>query len=144
MISFKELLGKNLISDVPINHQQNGQELLKRLNVIRKEYGKPMTVSSGYRSRNDHERIYAKINSDREAKGLTKITVPYGSQHLIMAAVDIADPKQELQQFCLANIPLIESVDLYLEDFSATVNWCHFQLFPFKSYKPGGIRFFKP
>jgi len=63
MISMKELLGSNHnIADVP-NADQHQLEILKeRINKVRTLYGKPMTVTSGYRSMQDHKRIYSEIN----------------------------------------------------------------------------------
>lgn len=135
MITFKELLQDNQISDIPTNHQHNLEELLIAINIIRKAYGKPMTISSCYRSLQKHKDIY-------RAKGI--INPPMGSQHLYGEAVDIYDPKQELQSWVLSNLDMLEVAGLYCEDFSATPNWVHFQLRQFKSYKPGGTRFFKP
>lgn len=137
-ISFKEVIKNVSLADIPHEHQVNIDELLKRVNIIRTAYAKAMNVSSGYRSKQDHIRIYSQ-------KGITdQNKIPWGSQHLIGCAVDISDPKGELQAWIKANPQIIEQADLYLEDFSATVGWVHFQIKPFKSYKPGGTRFFKP
>lgn len=134
MISFKEALGKNAINDLPIAHQQNLQELLKRVNVIRLAYAKPMIVTSGYRSMQQHLAIYAK-------KGIKDRTqIPMASKHLSGRAIDIADPKQDIQAFILANIQLLIDNELWCEDFSATKNWVHIQSVPPKS----GKRFFMP
>ena len=46
MITFKELLKGNSLSEIPINHQQNGEILLNKINIVRTAFGKPMTVSS--------------------------------------------------------------------------------------------------
>lgn len=137
-ISFKEVIKNVSLSDIPHQHQVNIDELLKRVNIIRAAYGKPMNVSSGYRSLQDHLRIYSQ-------KGITdQNKIPMASAHLSGQAIDIADPKGELQAWIKANPQIIEQADLYLEDFSATPTWVHLQIRPFKSYKPGGTRFFKP
>lgn len=135
MITYKELLSGNLLSDVPIEHQQNLQELLKRINVVRVAYGKPMTVTSGYRDIQHHKDIYRK-------KGVPDNKIPMQSRHLYGMAVDISDPNQELQAWCLspAGLHILETVGLWCEDFSATKNWAHFQIVPPKS----GKRFFLP
>jgi hypothetical protein len=138
VISFKEIIKNTSLSDIPHAHQVSIEELLKRVNIIRAAYGKPMKVTSGLRTRADHIRIYSE-------KGITDPNkIPWGSQHLSGNACDIADPKGELQAWILAHPEIIEQADLYLEDFSATPTWCHFQIKPFKSYKKGGTRFFKP
>lgn len=108
--------------------------LLERIGRVRSAYGRPMTVTSGLRTMADHLRIYAQ-------KGITdKTKIPMKSLHLKGAAVDISDPKQELQKWCKDNEALLEQVGLWMEAFSATPNWCHFQILP-----PGsGRRWFNP
>jgi uncharacterized protein YcbK (DUF882 family) len=133
MIELKELLSGNKFNDLPMEHKVNILELLKRINIIRDSYGKPMNPTSGYRTLQHHLDIYA-------AKGITPDKVPMGSQHLKGNAVDIYDPKQELQKWCITNEKELATVGLWVEDFSSTPNWCHFQLVPPKS----GKRFFKP
>jgi hypothetical protein len=63
-----------------------------------------------------------------------------GSQHLKGAAIDIYDPKKELQAWCLKNEALFGEIGLWMEDFKATPNWVHFQIYPPKS----GKRWFLP
>lgn len=134
MIAFNELIKGSVLSDIPIQHQQNLDELLKRINVIRAAWGKPMLVTSGYRSLQDHLRIYSQ-------RGITdRSRIPMASQHLSGEAVDISDPNKELQAWVLQNVALLEQVGLWCESFDSTVNWAHFQIRPPKS----GNRFFKP
>lgn len=134
MISLKELLKDYSFSSLPKEHQDNIMTLLERINKIRSSYGKSMTVTSGYRSKEDQIRIY-------KAKGIIDISkIPMGSQHLQGGAVDISDPNQELQQWTLANVALLEQIGLWCEDFSATKNWVHYQIVAPKS----GKRFFMP
>jgi uncharacterized protein YcbK (DUF882 family) len=135
MISLKELLNnKYQFITLPKEHQENLKILLEKINQVRLLYGKPMIVTSGYRSMEDHLRIYA-------AKGITdKSKIPMQSKHLIGAACDIADPKKELQTWILNNLPKIEAIGLWMEDFNYTPNWVHFQILPPKSNK----RFFIP
>lgn len=132
MITYKELLGQNSIVDVPLTHRINLDDLLKRVNIFRAAYGKPMTVTSGYRSEQKHRDVYAK-------KGLKP---PMGSKHLIGCAVDFADPDGSLYAFCVANPELLENAELYYE--IGTKGWLHLQSKPFGSYRPGGTRGFRP
>lgn len=136
MISKKELLS-NQIDDIGLlepSIQENLNILLKKINVIRTAWAKPMIVTSGLRTMKHHLDIYAR-------KGITDPNrIPMKSKHLFGQAVDISDPKQELQKWCKQNISLLESTGLWMEDFSATKNWCHFQIVPPKS----GNRFFMP
>lgn len=139
--SMKELLGPNTnIADVPIAHQHNLEELKKKLNQVRSLYGKPMIVTSGYRNKVDHVRIYSEINAKRKKEGKPELPIPTLSKHLIGCAADIHDPKQTLQKWCLENVAKLEEIGLWMEDFSATKTWVHFQTRPPKS----GKRFFLP
>lgn len=134
MVSMKELIKDTPISDISLEIQHNLEEVLLRINKIRTAYNKPMTVTSGYRTMQDHIRIY-------NAKGIMDSKkIPMASNHLYGRAVDISDPNKDLQKWCLANIKMLEDIGLWMEDFSATPNWCHFQICPPKS----GKRMFKP
>lgn len=120
--------------DCPEELEDNLLDLLIKINKVRDAWGKPMTVSSGWRSRADQIRIYRGKGITDEAKMHMK------SKHFFCQAVDIADPKQELQKWIIDNISLIAQIGLWMEDFSATKNWIHFQSVP-----PGsGKRFFLP
>lgn len=132
MITLRELLSGRLINDIPISHQFNLEELLQKMNVIRLSYGKPMTITSGYRSQQDHLRIYSQRN-------IHPPHVPMGSQHLIGGACDILDRSGELMQWCRDNVPLLESTGLWIEDDPSQPR-VHFQINPPRS----GNRFFKP
>lgn len=133
-ITFKEIIKNIPLSDIDHAVQINIEDLLIAVNIVRTAYGKPMLVTSGLRSMQDHLRVYA-------SKGITdKSKIPMKSAHLTGEAIDISDPKQELQSWILANIDILEAAGLWCEDFSATPNWVHFQIRPPKS----GNRFFKP
>lgn len=139
MITFKEIIKNTPMTDIPHSDQLNIDELLKRMNKIREAYGKPMQVTSGYRSMQDHLRIYSE-KAAKAGKQFDPKKVPMGSCHLTGEAVDIYDPNKELQAWCKANTKILEDVGLWMEDFSATPNWCHFQIRPPRS----GSRFFMP
>ena len=114
--------------------QDNLNVLLTKINIIRTSWGKPMKVTSGLRTMKHHLEIYA-------AKGITdKSKIPMKSNHLYGRAVDISDPGRVLQKWCKANEPLLVSTGLWMEDFSKTPTWCHFQTVPPVS----GNRWFMP
>lgn len=138
MITMQEIIKDTKWDDIPLEHQESLNKLLEIINVIRKEYNRPMIVSSGYRSKEDQLRIYNEKGVMDESK------IPWGSSHLKGMALDIYDPKQELQKWCLENPTILEENLLYMEDFAYTKNWVHFQINPFRSYKEGGTRYFKP
>lgn len=135
MITYNELIKGNFINDIPVAHQQNLEELLKCVNKLRTAWGKPLIVTSGYRSLQKHLDIYA-------SKGIKPPKVPMGSRHLSGLACDFADPTGELYAWALLNEPLLEECGLWCE--SGTANWLHVQCVPYGSYKPGKSRFFKP
>ncbi len=134
MISMKELLsGQANFDDLDKDVQDNLNQLFLKVNIIRKEYGKPMIVTSGLRTKKHHLEIYAR-------KGIYPPKVPMKSNHLFGRAVDFADGDGKLKKWILENMKLIEEIGLYMEDFAATKTWVHFQINPPKS----GNRFFKP
>jgi uncharacterized protein YcbK (DUF882 family) len=134
MITIKELLSNQAkFEDLDKDVQANLNELFLKVNIVRKEYGKPMIVTSGLRTKKHHLDIYAR-------KGIYPPKVPMKSNHLFGRAVDFADGDGKLKKWILANIKLMEEIGLYMEDFNATKTWVHFQINPPKS----GNRFFKP
>ena len=138
MITLKEILKDVEIETLPQKHRDNLIKLLDMLNKLRTAYGRPMRVSSGYRSMDTHLRIY------RE-KGITdKAKIPMKSKHLFCLACDFADPDDKLKVWVGANMPLMESIGLWFEDFNATIGWLHVQIVPYGSWKPGKSRCFKP
>lgn len=133
MVTIKEMIKDIPISDIEMKHQQNIQELLKRVNILRSAYGLPFIVTSGYRRAYDQIRIY-------NQKGIFDISkIPMKSQHLIGASIDIADPNLLLTKWLKEDNSkrLIES-GLYAEE--GNTNWVHLQLYPPKS----GNRWFLP
>jgi hypothetical protein len=47
------------------------------------------------------------------------------SSHKEGMAVDIYDPKGEIDNWCMENLNRLEECGLYLEHPSKTVHWCH-------------------
>jgi hypothetical protein len=134
-ITFNNLLSGNIISDVPLSHQHNLEDLLKRINLVGDIWGQPMTVTSGYRTMQHHLAIYAK-------KGITdKSKIPMQSRHLYGMAVDILDEDGKLHHW-LQNDPIgitiLEKAELWCENRQGP--WQHFQIVPPKS----GSRWFNP
>lgn len=103
----------------------NFARLLTAMNAFRTAYAKRMIVTSGVRSEFDQARINPKAK---------------GSAHVQAAACDIADPDNDVWGFCMANMKLLETLGLYLEDKRSTPRWVHFQVVPPKS----GHRVFIP
>jgi hypothetical protein len=131
MITREEILEEK---NCPPELEENLSILLDKMNKLRTIYNIPMKVNSGLRTKEDQLRIY-------KEKGITDIKkIPMASKHFFCQAVDISDPEKKLQQWVKDNLRIIEEIGLWMEDFSYTPTWCHFQSVPPKS----GNRFFKP
>jgi uncharacterized protein YcbK (DUF882 family) len=138
MLQMNELLHGADLAAQSKEIQDNLAVLLDRVNKIRAEWGKPMTVTSGLRTMADHIRIY---EEKAAAAGVPfdKSKVPMASKHLIGAAVDIYDPDLSLTVYLKDNNSqrLIDA-ELWCEQGNA--NWVHFQIYAPKS----GNRWFLP
>lgn len=131
MIKLQELNPKNFpLDDI---QKKNIETLLHRMNQVRIIYNKPMFITSGVRSIEDHIRIY-------KEKGITdKSKIPMKSMHLIGAACDVLDTDGKLMEWCRTNEHHLSAIGLWIEDDPSTPR-VHLQIFSPKS----GNRFFKP
>lgn len=128
----EELLGKARFEKLPKGIQENLKVTLERVNKIRTAWNKPMQVTSGVRTIEDHLRIY-------KEKGITDLKkIPMQSKHLTGQAVDIYDPKLELTAWLKQEPKRLEEAQLWCEE--GNKNWVHFQTEPPKS----GKRWFLP
>lgn len=110
--------------DIPSEYLGNIETLLHRLNLFRELYGQPMSVTSGFRSMEDHLRIY------RE-KGITDPSkIPMNSAHLTGQACDFADPKGVLKSWIRMNPTILDTCNLYQENPTSTVGWIHLDTRP--------------
>ncbi len=80
LIKESEILGKVQAADMPDDHQVNLKELLEKINKIRYAWGKPMRVTSGYRSKDDQTRIYKELAAQR-GQVFDPNKIPWGSAH---------------------------------------------------------------
>lgn len=135
MISTKELLSGNIITDLSIEQQHNLEDLKAKLNIVRLAWNKPMIITSGFRTIYQHRLIYSKQGNDKP---------PMGSSHLIGCGADCYDPYRTLQLWCEHNQDLIRKTGLWMEDFKHTPTWVHFQSKPYKSFKEGKSLWFTP
>ena len=62
------------------------------------------------------------------------------SRHLTCQAIDLADPDDRLDAWCLENLEVLAEIGLWLEHPDATPGWCHVQIVP----PPSGRRVFFP
>lgn len=118
MITRKEvLMGRD--KDHPLTEVQENNlgRLLAALNIVRRAYGKPLTVSSGYRP--------AAVNA---AVGGAK-----RSAHMTCEACDFSDPDKKFAEWCQANVDVLIRAGLYLESPAHTPGWVHLQIRPTKN-----------
>jgi hypothetical protein len=102
-------------------HRSNMTQLLYVISQIREKWGKPIQISSGYRPGRFNKAAGGAINS----------------AHLTCEAVDLVDSDGSLAKFCE---PLLQPLDLYMENPKRTNGWVHLQTRRTKS----GNRVFQP
>lgn len=134
------LMNRAKFEELSADHKNSTVDLLDRVNKLLEALGREARVSSGIRTKKDHERIYRQINAKRKEQGLDPIKVPMGSKHLSCQAVDLADPNNELDVLLDQKEALLEEYGLYREHPDYTKGWVHLQ-----TVAPGsGLRTFKP
>lgn len=118
MISRDEVL-KGRDRDYPLDSELelNLIRLLDAVNKIRKEWGRPLVVTSGYRPG----------HFNKSARGAKK------SAHMTCEAVDFHDGDGEFGKWCLNNLKLLEEAGLYMESPLYTheppnKRWIHLQI----------------
>lgn len=103
--------------------ERNQQILFIAINKLRVDWGKPIKVTSGVRSKEDQMRINPSAPNSR---------------HLTGQAIDLADPDGSLYKWAFENQDKLATWKLWCE--MGTTGWLHCQSIPPKS----GNRFFKP
>lgn len=124
MISMAELLGDNKFEDLTPELIDNANELLKRVNGFRAEYGTPMIVNSGYRTPEHNKSVGGSPNSS----------------HCTCQAIDFRDEDGKLFEFIKNNPTVLEKYDLWMENPGWTKTWVHLSSRPVAS----GKRIFLP
>ena len=118
VISYKELLNGHTIVDLTIAQQQNLQDLQKRVQVIRDAWGKPMIVTSGFRTVQDQARINPKVKSSAHMEGKAVDFKDDGSLYNFL--------KEDYEK--KGNDSLLVVNGLYME--KGTDGWVHLQSRP--------------
>lgn len=113
------LMGRIKLEDLPQDQRADLARLLSAVNGLLIKFGQYRKVTSGYRTQ----------QANTAAGGATK------SRHMEARAIDLSDPDGKLDEFCMANLDLLESLGLYLEHPSATKGWTHLQILPPRSGK---------
>jgi len=103
----------------------NVSKLLAKMNVIRAEYGMPLRVTSGFRTREDEMRIDPAHPNSAHTRG---------------EAVDILDTDGRFWNWCVDHLELLAELGVYLESRAYTPTHVHLQICPPAS----GHRIFLP
>ena len=112
------LMGRDKQAPVDDDMRTSALHVLNRVNQLLEAFYKAdpgaakRVITSGYRP--------AQINA--AAGGAKK------SHHQACRAVDLSDSDRKLAKFCLANLDLLQKLDLWIEDPRWTKNWVHFQI----------------
>lgn len=134
MIAFDELVKAEDRLTISEDVKLHLSHLHYQANKLRMAYKNPLQVDRGFSTPEEQMALYRKLG--RAPK--------MGSMHLMGAAVDFLDPQQTLQRWILDHLEWCESQAMWFEDFSATPNWVHLQIYPYGSWEPGKSIFFKP
>ena len=116
-------MGRATLQDLTAEQLGNMNTLIPKINMFLERFGSYRPVTSGYRT--------PQINSNT-------IGAAPKSNHLVCAAVDLADADAKLHAFAKANVLYLEELGLWCEERRG--NWLHIQCVPPRS----GRRFFKP
>lgn len=131
MIVMKELLGLHSIDECTEEQESNLNILLERVNQLGKDWGKPLTVTSGLRNDADMERIYKSKKYPRMSK------------HLFGQACDLKDDGSLVSWLKENNSARMKQYKLWGEE--GTNGWVHLQIVPMGSYNPRtDVRWFNP
>lgn len=102
-------MGRAKEADLSPDLQSNLNKLVDALNIIRKAYGKPMSVSSGYRP----PEVNASVGGAKK------------SHHMSCMACDFKDADGKLDEWLSNNQDLLEKAGLWQEHPEATLGWAH-------------------
>jgi hypothetical protein len=105
--------------------RRNAEVTVARANMLLQRAGLAGAVNSGWRP----HAVNAQIANASPR-----------SRHLTCEAVDLADPDDELDAWCMRHLEVLEAIGLWLEHPQATPGWCHLQIVPPRS----GRRVFEP
>jgi hypothetical protein len=143
MITLADILKGAKLEDQTEKVQYDLQVLVDRYNLLlgtmdETEAKKFRTVTSGFRTKEDHIRVYKELAAKR-GQEFDETKIPWGSMHLRGCAVDISDPTGWLYTFAVNRESVLEEIGLWCEvkDDQERV---HFQTEPPRSNK----RFFHP
>lgn len=105
--------------------KKNAQETVERVNRLLEFLGETRRVTSGWRP--------SQVN--KSTPGASR-----GSRHVTAEACDLEDKDGSMDAWCMANLEILETLNLYLEHPDATPGWCHIST----AAPASGNRVFRP
>ena len=105
--------------------RRNAEVMIARTNALLQRACVACAVNSGWRPRAVNAHV---ANASPR------------SRHLTCEAIDLADPDDRLDAWCMSHLGELEAIGLWLEHPDATPGWCHVQIVP----PPSGRRVFEP
>lgn len=129
------LMGRDKTAPIDDEMRTSALHLISKVNELLEHFyasesaASARSITSGYRP----------VEINTAVKNAAK-----GSHHQFCRAVDLLDTDRKLMKFCLANLELLQKLDLWMEDPRWTkgkvTNWLHLQVVSPKS----GKRIFVP
>lgn len=112
-ISLSELNPKNHPLTTALD--ANLHKLWVAMNIVRVAYGKPMIITSGYRT--PEEQVIVSPGHPHDA-------------HVLAAACDVADNNFTLWNWLCDNLAYVAHAGMYLENEACSPGHVHFQIYP--------------
>lgn len=109
-MTLKELNPKG--HELDATTQDNLEKLAEKVSVLEGAYGQPFTVTSGFRTKEEQQKINPPVKR---------------SCHLTGEAVDISDTTGEIWTWLVDNMDLLIDLGVYLESRTWTPRWVHLQ-----------------
>ncbi len=120
---------KEYPDDLTTDLRINAQETVIRINTLLGYFGESREIISGWRP--------PAVNA------ATKGAAPL-SKHMTCEAGDVRDHEGDLDAWCMDHPDVLEKIGLWQEFPGQTKGWCHLQIVPYRSWKPGKPRWFYP
>lgn len=105
-------------SELTDDLRANAQVTVDRANMLLEAFGEPRGLRSGWRPRSVNDAMP---------------NAAHNSWHITCEAIDLDDDDRRLQEWCMANLPTVASIGLWLENPIACPTWLHAQIVPPRS-----------
>lgn len=109
------MMGRDVAFPPCDDYKKNATDLLDKLSQLETDYGKPLTLTGGYRP--------------REINWTVDGSKP-GDAHESCRGADLRDTNEDLSIWCMNNLNKLETIGLWLEAPSSSKNHVHVQTYP--------------